>query len=501
LIERMLNEAEQYPKLSPFSAVRWIDGVPEVSVRGDWYELVAIDDVAASEIMAFSQTEYGRKWKKRFEEDLVELLTRLGHAPGESVALRLRSSKLKETLLLPKISMTADNRRAIRAAAQARGGRQGRPQPSSVDDLDRFWQDIRPTTGFSGVCVVAKHGEPLYARAFGWSHLATQKDNTLDSPFRIASLSKQFTAAAIFYLEGQGKLGVREPVSTYLEEFRNEPYRRITLYHLLTHTSGLPRIPNDRQGRLRWQAMSRTATPVGDYVKLACETPLNSEPGTEFEYSNFGYRVLSAVISEVTEMSYADFMEDRIFTPLGMTQTGVARVVPSAKEEQIADALVFLDLDPDTQETRYTRRKTDRNYGTGYGSGGIYSSARDLLIWDRVLAQSKLLTEAQTRQLFEPFKNDYACGWKVVTSNSDGKESHFHSGANEGFLSRMMRLPDDDVVIIVLGNIVMTNELDDALDVLFPLCRSLPHGIAATATPEPVESIANRGIGASRRDE
>ena len=200
-------------------------------------------------------------------------------------------------------------------------------------------------------------------------------------------------------------------------------------------------------------------------------------------------------------MSYADFMEDRVFTPLGMTQTGVARVVPSAKEEGVADALVFVDLDPDTQEPRYTIRTTGRNYGTGYGSGGIYSSARDLLIWDRVLAQSKLLTEDQTRLLFEPFKNDYACGWKVDTSNSDGKESHSHSGANEGFVSRMMRLPEDDLVIILLGNIVRTKELDDALDFLFALCRSLPHGSAATTTTEPVESIADPGIGASRRDE
>lgn len=500
-MERILNEAEQYQKLSPFSAVRWIDDVPEVSVRGNWYELVAIDDAAASEIVAFSQTEYGQKWKKRFEEDLVELLTRLGHPPGESVALQLRSSRLEEILLLPNVSMTGDNRRAIRAASQARGSRVQRPYPASMDELDRFWQDIRSKTGFSGVYVVAKHGEPLYTRAFGLSHLATQKHNTLDSPFRIASLAKQFTAAAIFYLEGQGKLGIREPVSTYLDEFRNEPYRRITLYHLLTHTSGLPRIPHDLTGRLRWQAMSRTTTPVRDYVKLACETPLNSEPGTEFGYSNFGYRILSAVITEVTEMSYADFMEDRIFTPLGMTQTGVARVVPSAKEEEVADALVFVDLDPDTREARYTLRTTGRNYGTGYGSGGIFSSARDLLIWDRVLAQSKLLTEDQTRRLLEPFKNDYACGWKIVTSNSDGKESHSHSGANEGFVSRMMRLPEDDLVIILLGNIVRTKELDDALDSLFRLCRALPHGSAETITAEPAGSNADSGIEAPGRDE
>ena len=115
-----LIEGPNYPRRSPFAAVRWDLLQPEVKVDQQWYKLVSLDDLPATEIVAFSRKEYDNLWQKRFEEDLVELLTRMGHPPQESVKLELQSLTTSETHVLEEVPMTAANRRAIRAAAQAR---------------------------------------------------------------------------------------------------------------------------------------------------------------------------------------------------------------------------------------------------------------------------------------------------------------------------------------------------------------------------------------------
>ena len=340
--------------------------------------------------------------------------------------------------------------------------------------IDGFLNAARSKAGFSGAVIVARGGKPLYEGAFGFSHLKSKAPNTLDTPFRIASLSKQFTAAAIFRLEGQGKLNIDDPVHQYLPEFADSPYRKITIHHLLTHTSGLPRIATGVMGGIRWNRMSRAKTPVNDYVRLAVEMPLEFEPGTDYEYSNFGYRVLAALIARVTGRDYADFMEQEVFQPLGMNDTGVARVTRPPSESRIAEGLSVWKRYPGGQP-RFANAEEGRNFGAGYGSGGIYTSANDLLRWDRVLAGDEFLSENQKSRLFQPVHENYACGWLVKKSDLDGRLYQTHSGANEGFFSQMMRIPEDDLVIIAVGNVDDTPALDEALDQLFRLCRSLPY--------------------------
>jgi CubicO group peptidase (beta-lactamase class C family) len=340
--------------------------------------------------------------------------------------------------------------------------------------IDEFLHAARTKAGFSGAIIVARGGEPIYERALGLSHLESKAPNTLDTPFRIASLSKQFTAAAIFRLEAQGKLNIDDPVHQYLPEFAESPYREITIHHLLTHTSGLPRTPTGIMGAIRWNNMSRAATPVDDYVTLAVGTPLEFEPGTKYEYSNIGYRVLAALIARVTGRQYADFMEQEIFQPLGMNDSGVARVTRPPSEARIAEGLTFRSLDS-AGEPLFANGEGGRNFGTGYGSGGIYTSAIDLVRWDRVLAGDEFLSETQKKRLFQPIHENYACGWIVKKSGLDGRLYHMHNGANEGFYSQMMRLPGDDLVIIAVGNVDSTPAIDDVLEQLFLLCRSLPY--------------------------
>ncbi len=340
--------------------------------------------------------------------------------------------------------------------------------------IDEFLTVARTRTGFSGAVIVARGGQPVYERALGFSHLQSKASNTLDTPFRIASLSKQFTAAAVFRLESQGKLDIDDPVHKYLGEFDKAPYRNITIHHLLTHTSGLPFIAKGLSGPLQWVNMSKQATPVDDYVRLAVEQPLEFESGSDYEYSNFGFRVLAALIARVTGREYADYMEQEIFQPLGMNNSGVARVTRPQSESRIAEGLMFLKRDAVGQPL-YAHAEGGRNFGAGYGSGGVFTSAKDLVRWDRALAGNEFLAESQKKRLFQPVHDYYACGWMVKKSGLDGRLYQRHTGGNEGFFSQMMRVPEDDLVIIAVGNVDSTPALDEVREQLFRLCRSLPY--------------------------
>jgi CubicO group peptidase (beta-lactamase class C family) len=342
---------------------------------------------------------------------------------------------------------------------------------SRVDD---FLKTAQIKAGFSGTVIIARGGQPIYQGAFGFSHLESKALNTLDTPFRIASLSKQFTAAAIFCLEGQGKLNIDDPVHKYLTEFSKAPYRDITIHHLLTHTSGLPRTPEGLTHSARWNNMSRAETPVDDYVRLAVEMPLKFDPGTKYEYSNFGYRVLAALIARVTGREYADFMEQELFQPLGMKNSGVARVTRPESESRVAEGLTIQKLDPAGQHV-YVNGEDGRNFGAGYGSGGIYTSANDLLKWDRVLAGDDFLNASQKARLFTPVHDNYACGW-IVKKPGNGRETQSHSGANEGFFSQILRVPDDGLVIIAVGNVDDSPKIDEVLKFIFKFRDVLSYG-------------------------
>jgi CubicO group peptidase (beta-lactamase class C family) len=482
---RGLTQGTGYPQASPFIGVRWQDSQPEVRLGAKWLKLVSLDELPAAEIVAFSRRTYGDKWRMRFEEDLVELLTGMGHPPQDSVTLVVQSLTSSETSVREDVPMTYENRRTIQNAADTRviaERQRARRAAVSIEEtelfrqrVDEFLQLARVETGFSGVVAVARGGQTVYQGSVGYSQLASRTPNTLDTPFRIASLSKQFTAAAILSLEADGNLSVDDPVSFYLPEFAAEPYREITIYHLLTHTSGLPRNPEDAARHARWDAMAEAPTPVSDYVRLACECPLQFEPGQGRVYSNFGYRVLSAIIEQVSGADYADFMEQRLFKPLGLGQSGVARISQPSDEERVAEVVSLEARNRYSRQPSFVTTDNSRNYGAGYGSGGIYASVNDLLRWDRVLAGDSFLSAEQKVKLFRPFREDYACGWVVKKFALDGRLYQTHSGANQGYFSQMMRIPEDDLVIIALGNTRATDKIDDALEQLFLLCRSLPY--------------------------
>jgi len=486
-------------RTSPFEAVQWQDSLPEVRLNEEWFRLVSLDDIPAAEIVSFSRRTYGEQWHKRFEEDLVEILTGMKHPLGATVTLVVQSLSSSETEVRDDVLMTHANREAIRKAARTRESSEtqlqaeAEEQPQedrkrvmraavSIDNteqfrdrVDEFLRLAQVNAGFSGIVLVAKGGEPIYEGTCGFSHLDSKTPNSLDTPFRIAALSQTFTAAAIFSLEADGALSVDDPVYRYFPEFEAEEYRAITIYHLLTHSSGLPRVPEDAAGQTRFIEMMNAPTPVNDYVGIACECPLKFEPGEERLYTNIGYRVLSAIIALVTGEEYADFMQRRVFEPLDLKQTGVARISQPANEGIVAETVSRLSLGSRTHGPSFVNSDSGQNYGAEYGNGGVYSSAYDLLRWDRALAGDRFLTREQKVKMFRPFKGDYACGWIVQGSDPERHAYQMYIGGNFGYFSQVMRIPDDDLAIIALGNSRLTDDIREALRQLFLLCRSLPY--------------------------
>jgi CubicO group peptidase (beta-lactamase class C family) len=226
--------------------------------------------------------------------------------------------------------------------------------------------------------MVARDDEPLLRQGYGMANREHDVPNTPETKFRIGSVTKQFTAAAALILQEQGKLDVRATIQTYLGDCP-EAWGGITVHHLLTHTSGIPdyaRLP-DRERRIR-----EPTTPDA-LIALFRDRPLEFKPGERFAYSNSGYALLGRLIERISGKTYAEFLVEQIFTPLGMKDSGYddARPVLKARAAGYARRQGGLENAPYLDMTN------------PFAAGGLYSTVDDLLKWDRALAANQLLSK------------------------------------------------------------------------------------------------------------
>ena len=298
---------------------------------------------------------------------------------------------------------------------------------------------------FMGTVLIARHGQVLFERAYGWADAEWKVPNTPQTIFRIGSLTKQFTAAAVVKLAQEGKLQIEDPVARYYAGLPRG-WQKITLHQLLTHTSGIP--DYTRQPRF-WDAATRPETPA-EIVDGVQDKPLEFAPGSKWAYSNTGYILLGIVIEEVSGKKYAEYMKQELFEPLGMNDTGYDSpqivlprrahgYVPSG--EGIANA-PYIDM------------------SVPYAAGALDSTARDLLRWDQALATGKLLTKHWRERIFTgytptdvggSYDYDYGYGWFVA---KPGRRAEYaHEGSIPGFNSKMDRFQESGLFIIVLSNL------------------------------------------------
>ncbi len=313
--------------------------------------------------------------------------------------------------------------------------------PDPASRIDALFADYdRPDAPGASVLVL-KDGEVVYKKAFGMADLEAGVPATPATNFRLASVTKQFTAMAVLVLVDEGRLALDARLTDLFPDFPAYG-QAIAVRHLLTHTSGLidyeDLIPDT------------TTIPVKDHDVLTSMRGQDStyfEPGSQFRYSNSAYAVLAMVVERVSGQSFAAFLADRIFEPLGMAGTvafedGLS-TVPKRAFGYAGD------------EGRFTRNDQSLTSAV-LGDGGVYSSVEDLLLWYRALDEGRLLSAPLMAEVFTPAENTrhdgagYGFGWFV--GEYAGRPSVWHAGSTVGFRNAVERLTDDGLTVIVLTN-------------------------------------------------
>lgn len=290
----------------------------------------------------------------------------------------------------------------------------------------------------NGAVLVADGGEVVYRGAFGVANADWDVPNTLDTKFRLASVSKQFTAMLVLLLVEEGLIELDAPITRYLPDYPQESGDRVTIHHLLNHTSGIPSY-TDRPDFMRRDA--KHALPVDEFVATYCSDSLEFEPGTQYHYNNSAYFLLGAIVEEVTERSYAQALRERVFEPLGMTNTGC--------DDQ--DAVLPKRATGYTEVLGSLRVAPWMDMSTPYAAGALYSTVDDLWTWDRALRDETLLGGELAQRMFTPGLENYGYGWEIERADTDDPLIS-HMGGMPGVSTGIFRVPTRGRCVIVLCN-------------------------------------------------
>lgn len=323
------------------------------------------------------------------------------------------------------------------------------PDPGKIpeNDFNRYYAEIKDfyenkllRTGFNGGILVAKKGEVIFEDYHGFYDLAKKDSLNKHSAFHIASVSKTFTGMATLKLAQMGKLNINDDVKKYFPAF---PYDGVTIRLLLSHRSGLPNYLYfmDKLGWNKKQTCSNED--VLAYLVKYKPKPM-SRPDTHFAYCNTNFALLGLIIEKASGESYADFLQQEFFSPLNMKDTYVydnkrdsAMAMPSYDYRGRKEAFTYLDC--------------------GFGDKNIYSTPEDLLKWDQALYSNEIFTKQTLEEAFTPYSNEkpgirnYGYGWRMNVY-PNGKKIIYHNGWWHGNNAVLIRMIQDSVTIIVLGN-------------------------------------------------
>jgi D-alanyl-D-alanine carboxypeptidase len=313
------------------------------------------------------------------------------------------------------------------------------PQADAVAALSAHAAERARAGEFAGAVLVARHGKVLFQDAWGRADRKAGVANTPATRFRIGSMNKMFTAVATLQLVEAHKLALDDPIGKYLPGYPNkEVAAKVTVRHLLTHTGGTGDIfgPEFDQHRLQLREHR-------DYLKLYGRRGLTQEPGTRFEYSNYGYVLLGALIEQVTGGSYDDYVRDHVFRRAGMRFTGA---LPESVD--VPDRAVgYLRSSPGSDWVP----NTDTLPWRGTAAGGGYSTVGDLLRFAQALDSGRLLSEATLAEATRPHQQQYGYGFGVQGQGS--LHSYGHGGGAPGMNGELRVFPELGYVVVSLSNL------------------------------------------------
>ncbi|HYK88314.1 MAG TPA: serine hydrolase [Acidobacteriota bacterium] len=306
----------------------------------------------------------------------------------------------------------------------------------NVARMEQVVQAYVSANQFMGTVLVARDGSVLLDKGYGSANLEWNVPNTAETKFRLGSVTKQFTAACILLLEERGKLRVDDPVKRYMSD-APAAWEKVTFFHLLTHTSGIPSFTNFPD----YRSTEAFPTTPEKLVARFLDKPLEFEPGDKWSYSNSGYALLGYFIEKISGQRYADFVQENIFKPLGMTESGY-------------DSNAAIIEHRASGYARGPKGPVNAGYidmSIPFAAGALYSTTRDLLRWEQGLFGGKLLRPESLQKMTTPFKSDYAFGLGVRIVS--GRKVIDHGGGIEGFNTHLAYYPESKVVVAVLANL------------------------------------------------
>lgn len=327
------------------------------------------------------------------------------------------------------------------------------PQPQPVTDVEfrqlsqeekdfyaqqasSFYSSFLNNNNFNGSILVAKNGQIIMEKYQGKANFATKEAIDQNTTFHLASVSKTFTAMAILRMWEQGQLSLDDDIRKYYPSF---PYYGITIRMLLTHRSGLPNYAYFM--KTKDKSLLFNNDDVINYM-TQYRPKESTRPNTAFQYCNTNYVILANIIEKVSGQSYPYYMRDNVFRPLGMNNTTVCH------KDNIA-----------TMPISYTagnRPYTIENFDAIYGDKNIYSNARDLLIWDKVLYSGNFVSEETAKMAYQPYSNEkpsihnYGMGWRLI--EKDDVKVVYHTGWWHGNCNIFTRVVQDTATVIILSN-------------------------------------------------
>jgi CubicO group peptidase (beta-lactamase class C family) len=318
-----------------------------------------------------------------------------------------------------------------------------------INKINALLNDYNAYGKFNGSVLIAEEGEVVYKKGFGMANMEWDIPNQPDTKFRIASITKQFTAMLILQLASENKLDLHATISTYLPNYPKKNGDRITIHHLLSHTSGTPEF----DVLINYRDIEKKRLRPEEMIEIFAEGELQFTPGEKYSYTNTGYVVLGYIIETITGKSYAEVLQEKIFTPLKMTNSGYDQHYKVLKNRASGYSKGYLRND------YYNVNFVDMSIP--YAAGSIYSTVEDLYLWDQALYTEKLLPQKYRDLLFAKHISTrnryYGYGWFIkespIGSTSEYIETFSHGGDINGFRTLITRIPSTQSTIILLCNV------------------------------------------------
>ncbi len=319
------------------------------------------------------------------------------------------------------------------------------PFPNLEEVLDNYYAELSVKNNTPGAAVlVAQNGNIIMKKGYGYANMEEKEEFTAQTKHRIGSVSKQFIASAILRMQEKGLLSVEDKLSKFIPEFPRGD--EVTIHHLLTHTSGIHSFTN----RPDFIDNVTHKTSGEEVLKLIMSDEYDFDPGEEYMYNNSGYFILGYLIEKISGQTLGQYLKEQFFTPLGMNNTGV--YVNENKPEKAAIGYTV-------ENGEYTKA-VDWNMSWAGGAGALYSTVEDLYTWNEAVFNGKVLNAESLKMAFTPVRlnngeippnGPYGYGWSLNPHR--GLENISHGGGLHGFLTFLMRYPDDNLTIVTFVNL------------------------------------------------